>query len=352
MKPGKSPIKVCMLTSVHCCTDVRIYHKQARTLAQNGYSVAIIAPDSIPEDELGINFIPFSRPEGKIKRILFSSRRIFKIALEQNADIYHLHDPELLIAGLKLKKRGKTVIFDSHEDIEKQILNKYWIKPFLRKLTAFLFDKLCRYCTRRFDLVIAATESIEERYKRYGCKTGTVKNYPIIKEFDIINTIWEDRRNSFCYIGGIMKIRGIAQMLDALSYTSADMELAGRFDNSALENITKSHPNWARVTYHGFVGRIGVADILARVKIGAVILHPVPNYIDSLPIKMFEYMAAGIPVIASDFPLFRQILHDNACGICVDPFNAEEIGNTIDKLLHDDDLARTMGENGKRAVKE
>lgn len=109
-------------------------------------------------------------------------------------------------------------------------------------------------------------------------------------------------------------------------------------------------PSWAVVNELGFVDRKGVRDVLGRSFAGLVTLHPVPNYLDALPVKMFEYMAAGIPVIASDFPLWREIIESSQCGVCVNPMKPEEIAQAVDRLVNNPAEARQLGENGRRAV--
>ena len=111
-------------------------------------------------------------------------------------------------------------------------------------------------------------------------------------------------------------------------------------------------PGWQRVQEHGFLNRKGVLDILTRSKIGIVTLLPSPNYIDAYPVKMFEYMAAGLAVVASDFPLWREIVTSAECGINVDPGDPSAIHRAIETLLKDDEQCRKFGENGQRAVIE
>ena len=109
---------------------------------------------------------------------------------------------------------------------------------------------------------------------------------------------------------------------------------------------------WKYVEFVGFVNRKEMASILARSKAGLVTLHPTVNYIDSLPVKMFEYMASGIPVISSNFELWKTIVEGSQCGICVDPKNISEITNAIKSIFNNDELSKQMGENGRRAVVE
>ena len=111
-------------------------------------------------------------------------------------------------------------------------------------------------------------------------------------------------------------------------------------------------PSWEKIDALGYLDRKAVRDVLARSMAGLVTLHPIVNYIDALPVKMFEYMVAGIPVIASNFPLWREIIEGNKCGLCVDPLNPSEIAKAIDYILTHPEEAQRMGENGLKAVKE
>jgi glycosyltransferase involved in cell wall biosynthesis len=104
------------------------------------------------------------------------------------------------------------------------------------------------------------------------------------------------------------------------------------------------------VDYLGWQSRREAVKLLGRVRVGLVVLHPTPAFLESYPVKLFEYMAAGLPVIASDFPLWREIVSKAEAGILVDPRNPAAIAGAIDHLLrHPDDAAR-MGANGRRAV--
>jgi glycosyltransferase involved in cell wall biosynthesis len=137
-----------------------------------------------------------------------------------------------------------------------------------------------------------------------------------------------------------------------LASSGARLNLCGSFENSNLEAAVLRMPGWHRVSAYGHVTRQGVRDILSRSIAGLVTLHPTINYLDALPVKMFEYMGAGIPVIASDFPLWRTIVADSNCGLLVNPLNPQEIADAIDFLITHPQEARKMGSNGRRAVLE
>ena len=127
-------MKVCHITTVHKVYDVRIFHKQCCSLKKRGFNVSLIAPNAQEKEKEGVKIIGIHPlKENRIYRIFKLSKIAYQLAIETNDDIYHFHDPELLRIGLKLRKKGKKVIYDAHEDLPRQILTKHWINPFLRK---------------------------------------------------------------------------------------------------------------------------------------------------------------------------------------------------------------------------
>ncbi|MCA1750473.1 MAG: glycosyltransferase [Flavobacteriales bacterium] len=112
------------------------------------------------------------------------------------------------------------------------------------------------------------------------------------------------------------------------------------------------YPGWRNVDEHGFLGREEVAEVLGKSKAGVVTFHPLPNHIDAQPNKMFEYMSAGVPIITSDFPLWKEIVEGCKCGICVDPLNPEAIASAVNFIVANPRDAEKMGENGQKAVLE
>lgn len=178
-----------------------------------------------------------------------------------------------------------------------------------------------------------------------GIRCIDVNNYPILGELEA-ETGWEGKRREVCYVGGINAIRGAVEVISALELLRTDsrLNLAGIFQEKAVEDTIRHAKGWSRVNELGFLDRHGVRDVLSRSVAGLVTLHPTTAYLDSLPVKMFEYMSAGIPVIASNFPLWRQIVEENECGLCVDPLDPKAIAAAIDHLVENPQLARRMGE--------
>lgn len=343
-------MRICHLTSAHPAKDIRIYHKECKSLAKYGFKVTIIAPKIDDHIDHNITFKGIlNNSKSRIFRFLFITNKIFKKAIEINADVYHFHDPELLRIAMKLKKNGKKVIYDVHEDVPLQILAKHWINPLISKLISRFFNAYEKKIASKLDYIITATTIIRDKFLQINKNVIDINNYPEPTELkDCIN--WESRENEICYIGGIFRIRGIFEILDVLK--KYKLNLAGSFSPPDLENEVINHKNWKNVNYFGFVGREKIKKMLNQSKIGLMTLHPTKNFIESQPIKMFEYMSASIPVIASNFPMWKEIIEKYNCGICVDPLDVNEISKAIEILMNDDKLAEEMGKNGRKAVED
>lgn len=343
---------MCHFTSAHKADDVRIFYKECCSIAAAGYTVFLVAPNAVTEEKKGVRIVGVeAHVSGRYNRMLNTSRIIYKKALSIDADIYHFHDPELLPYGLKLKRKGKKVIYDAHEDVPRQILGKYWIGWAFRSVISRAFERYENYIARNLDQIITATPFICERFKKINKNTKEVCNYPIINEIHSSGN-WSEKRNEICYVGGITKIRGNVEVVKALEGLEVKLNLAGDYSPVELRDEMKALKGWQNVVEYGFVGREKISEILLHSKAGIVTLYPQINYLDSLPIKMFEYMLAGIPVIASNFPLWKEIVESNSCGICVDPLNVDEIRKGISKIIENDAAAEKMGQNGRKAVVE
>jgi glycosyltransferase involved in cell wall biosynthesis len=324
------------------------------SLQRKGFDVVLIVADGQGNEiKDNVKIIDVGRASNRFLRILNIPGKIFDKAKKLKADLYHVHDPELLPISLKLRRLSLRVVFDSHEDVPKQILNRDYLPKSMLWLMSICIGLYEIYCAKKLNGIICATPYIASKFSKINNFSIDINNYPLISEFDI-NENPRRKRNEICYIGNISLARGIKEMITALSSadTRISMNLCGKFSESGLEESCRSLTGWNRVVYHGFIGRKDVVNIMERSILGFVILHPIPNYIDSLPVKMFEYMASGLPVIASNFPLWKEIIAESNSGICVDPLDTLSIAAAINYIFNNPDIAEIMGENGKKAVND
>ena len=346
-------MKVCHLTSAHHDGDIRIFHKECVSLSKNGFDVHLIVPNTLSRIEKGVNIHSFvSKNTSRLNRMLKTTRTVYQLALKIDAEIYHFHDPELIPFGLKLLKRGKKVIYDAHEDVPRQILGKHWIPYFLRKKIASVFEWYENRAAKRFTFLVVSTPTIKKRFIHINPNTVAICNYPILEENTLL-PLWQSRSNSVCYVGGITIIRGIRELVEAISIEpKVALNIAGTYSPASLKDELMNMPGWETVNDFGYLSRDKIIEVLNNSKIGIVTLYPQANYLESLPIKMFEYMLAGMPVIASNFLLWNNIIKFADCGITVDPQSPKEIAAAIQIVLSNDDRAKQMGENGRKAVIE
>lgn len=359
VKPAQDSSEIIHFTTVHPRSDTRIRVKETATLAQDlSRPVALFVQDGKGHERdnaSGVEVVDTgSPPAGRARRMILGAWRMYKAVRAARPRVAHFHDPELIPVGLALKFSGIKVVYDVHEDVPRQIRSKHWIAPWLRRPVAWAVEAFEWLGGRAFDGVVAATPTIARRFP--DPKTVTVQNFPILAE--LVTTDlgpYGQRPPHFAYIGGITGIRGSREMVEAIGRVAEPecrLQLAGGFTPAAHGDELATLPGWERVAFHGWASRPEVAAILGNVRAGLVVLHPTRNYPDAYPVKMFEYMAAGLPVIASDFPLWREIVDGAGCGLLVDPQDQAAIAGAMEWLLAHPEEAEAMGRRGRAAVED
>src|SRR5262249_13439122 len=293
-------------------------------------------------------------PRNRHERLRCTIFDVYRAALREDADIYHFHDPELMPVGAMLKLHGKKVIYDVHEDYGGTLEAKQWILVALRGPAAIAF-RICEVSLAGFyDRVIAVTSKIAGKFR--ADKTRLVQNFPWRQELGSATGLpYELREPLVVYVGNIADARGLLEMRlaveQARKYVPIKLEIAGKLRPGAKARFYGEAPK-ELVEYLGPLTRPAVAALLARARVGMVVLHPTRNYVDSQPTKLFEYMSAGLPVVASDFPGWRKIIESTGCGLLVDPLNPSAIADALLWLLSHPAEAAEMGRKGQNAVFE
>lgn len=347
----KRPI-ACHFSSVHRVNDVRIFHKECKTLATAGFDVTLIGVAAqVQSDSVRVHGLPEAK--GRIARIALQTRDAYRMALRTRADIYHFHDPELLPFGLLIKKRtGARVIFDSHECFREDVVEKGWIPRWMRGAVGVGVGAIEDAVVARIDQVVAATPHIGDFFSARAKRTVVVNNYPMPHEFVAREGVGKER-SGICYAGAMSPARGLIPFLDALSFIpqTVPVHIAGVFASEAFEAAVRSHPNWQRIIFHGQIGREELARIYGSCLAGVVTFLPAPNHIHSQPNKLFEYMSAGLAVIGSRFPLWAGVIEGGGAGICVDPASPAEIAQAINRVVDDPTAAAQMGNRGSKLTR-
>ncbi|MGC1310351.1 MAG: glycosyltransferase family 4 protein [Phormidesmis sp.] len=346
------------LSTIHQPLDVRIFMKECRTLAAHGYEVHLVVRSPPSDKKDGVTFWPIkiSPDARKIEQLWQRYRGVWQQAWQLDGDLYHFHDTELIPLGLVLKLKGARVIYDVHEDAPREARSLNKKRPLFGLIKSFVWRFLEFLAKRFLDRFVCVTPAIAAKFP--PTKTHLVRNFPLLSECQIYQQqrSYGDRDNLIVYAGGITEIRGIQQMVAALPHLPQPLNsrllLLGTFSPPSLEFEMQQRSGWRQVTFLGWCDRPTMISQVSRARVGLVLFHPEIDHLEAMPNKLFEYMSAGLPIVASDFPLWRNWLNKIDCGLLVDPMDSEAIARAIEYLLTHPDIAEEMGRKGQAAVRD
>ena len=348
--------KICHLSSVHPKDDIRIFQKECRSLAAAGFDVSLIVPDAGPDTTIdGVKIKTLPLVAGRLKRMLITPLRVFAAAVRLDCEVYHFHDPELLPVGILLKMCGRRVIYDAHEDVPADILSKAYIPAVLRRIIAGCVRMVEFVAAKLLDRIVTATPAIARKFPPK--KAVPIQNFPILGELQSAPDAalaYPRRARKIIYVGAITRIRGAREMVAAMSLVRSTppvtLVLAGRIQDDALRQELEGLPGWRHVDYRGLLSRPKVAEAMSECRAGLVLFHPGPNHDEAQPNKLFEYMSARLPLLASNFPLWRELIEKENCGVVVDPQQPQSIADGIDRIIADEAASDAMAGRGLRAT--
>ena len=299
-EPIGSSFHITHVTSVHSRYDTRILENECVYLARNHKVSLLVADGMDDENYAGVSISSIYRPHGKFSRLLRSFFLLPFILLMKNSDVYHLHDPELLFAGLVMRISGRRVIFDVHEDYELDLRQKDWLPTWMRKLSARFYVILIQICFPKFSAIITVTEKIASKLPG---KASVIKNYPraaLIKKIDNI-----ERPYTFCYLGSVSLKRGLAEIIQLAKQSKEPMLLVGGFANASDRDFFEQNAP-ENISHIGYVPSKEVGQYLRQAQIGLHLVKDDTNLLEGIPVKVLEYVAHGMPVICSDSDAWRR----------------------------------------------
>lgn len=360
-------MKIVHVGYAHRPDDIRIFQKECLSLAKSGHQVFYVTSNlncksaKVPYSNVKSILVNLRKPDRRFPYVLYW-KDLKKLLSSLDADIYHFHELPILPVLLYMKKKGKKVIYDLHEDTPRQMQPSMYRRrgKVIGGLIIRFFEAYENYCIKRADYIITATPHIAERCKKLTENVECIANYPIVQEKSNLGAQEETDKNIsgnflkapiLCYCGEVSEDRNVSMYVKMMEYIEGKLFLAGPLKSSYKQHL-ENMKSWNKVEYLGYLDRTGVNNLYEKSNIGLCILRNTPNIYYSFPIKLFEYMEAGLPVVCSDFPIWKEIVEGCDCGIVVPWDNMEQAIKAIRYILENPSVAVQMGENGKRAVRE
>lgn len=352
-------MKVCHVISGYFRNDPRIFQRQCKSLREAGFSVSLLTNDDQPDAIL--EGIPIYSTNcywiSRLRVLLFAKKQFLLRALEIDADIYQMHSPELLSLGIALKKAGKIIVYDAHEDLPRHIIEKDWLPRLIRRPLSFIFEKYMNRILRSYHAIVSPHSHVVDSLKKINPNITLITNFAKVLPRNAINFNEYSQRNPIiCYSGTVYLHSNQVTILDAIKqFPNVKYNIAGYCSPDYLEFLSK-HESFDKLSYFGRINWAELSDFYNEARIGVVVIDYKMNlgwkrgtYAVN---KMFEYMEAALPIICSDYDLWQDIIDEYNCGICVEPGNLKQMSDAIEFLLNNAEAAFVMGQNGRKAVLE
>lgn len=351
------PVRVVILAPRHRPWGNRVA-REAIALAAAGYQVKVLARTEEEHVQRGVRFVPSVQSESRA-RALLQTWSIVRWALREEADVYHLHNPAMLPVGFALNALGKCVIYDTHEDFSRRLLLRRWIPRALRRPAGFAVSRAERVLSRVVDAtLVTQAQQVED----FGGRARLLRNAPLIDQevrarvAARVSADAEEERPYFrlLYVGSLTRARGGMHWLDALGQLN-ERGVASRLwligpDDEGVVGELRRHPAWAYVDYLGLQPQEEAFRYMTQADAGLAVLPDVGDHRDALPSKLFEYMAWGLPFVASDFPVWRSFAGETA-GRWVPAEDPGQLADTLADMLNDPAARRELSEGGRAFIR-
>ena len=352
-------MKIVHVTSVHPPFDRRIFFKQAVSLSKSGYEVHLIAASNKHQSGLfkDVNIHIVKKNENRISRVFINGYRVLSKSYSIDGAVFHFHDPELIPWFLILKLLGRKVVMDVHENYPAQILGKKWMYITLRKALSHTVQLLEYIAAKLFDGIVTVDSSLTSRFRKYSTTIpiATAHNFPVIDKNILADRISIDKykANVILSLGGANQARCAEEFIKSLEYIKNNnyrVFFGGNDNNNEMLDLLSTLKPWNNVDFIGSVPIEEISSLLIKSSLSINLLANLPNHQGNRSNRLFEAMAAGLPVIVSDFGDVADFVNELQCGISVDHTSSVKISEGIIKLLSNPEYAMKLGLNGRDAV--
>lgn len=357
------PPAICHVTLAHRELKSRTFYMQFAPLAALGIPVTYVSPASRTPPSQGITFVPIASPRSRWLQIL-STPFLVRSLVKQRAALYHFQDPELLAAAFVLKLLfRKRVVFDSYEDFASMALHSNRIPAVMKPLAERSIAHLQKLAARTFDAIITADSLTLKRFARFGrSKKRVLYNLPNLDLFPT-PTPTTPKRYDVVYRGGVSERAGTWTLLESLKLLklhgrSVKTLIIGYFDNADARVQLFRRIDAAglcdQITVEGRLDHTAMARTLSQARIGVSPLLATPKFQRNIPVKIFEYWACGLPVIASDLAPIRPFIRNATAdaGLLYPAGDAHALAQAIEDLLAEPQKAEALGRRGREAVEQ
>ena len=349
-------IRVLHISTVHPAHDPRVVFKQCQTLSE-AYDVFCALPRADPSTVPAIRFIRLPYYKRVLWRLLITCPFVLLRCLWLRPRLVHVYVPELIPFAYVFRLMGAKVIYEVQENLHKKIHRKEINRGYFLEKAFRWFDQLAR----EHFYFIFTEHAYLSTYPQLAKPHVVIYNYPLLSFLKPFVTPYSpnQQRPSLFHIGLLSFDRAIDTLIDSLAQLQIThpcfiVHLFGRrtFTTDKLEKLPAYGLVRNQLCFYGYTDQRAAFPYAAGATAGLALLKPVGDYPESYTTKLFEYMALGLPIVTSDFPLYRGIVDQYKCGFCISPYDPVQMADALAYLIEHPDEARSMGQRGQRAVEQ
>jgi len=309
------------------------------------FQVTLIAIGEFTGKKNGVEIIGIPKPKSHLQRAFTTIFKVFALAIKQDADIYHIHDAEMLPFGLILSLLGKKVIYDIHENTKQDILLKPWIPAKRKVFIARLYNQLLKFSSNFIHYIpVVANDGFLPIFHVKENQFTVIQNFADTKQMNHYKVTERSilPGNHIFYIGMIKDMYyDINPLIDALVILKNQgktyyLHCVGYF-GSRTDKGFESNSNYElvknQIHFYGFLDIDTAYKISMQCKVGICLKNQPESMLVSHERKFFEYISIALPSIFCNSKIYSDVLEKYTVGIAVNLKNPNEIANAIDQLL-------------------